>query len=270
VAEGAKTPPALLEPALYRLGRTQAERKEWAEAARQLDRFIAEFPKSRYHRKARFLRAEVALRADDPATAEKAFAALAAEPPADDDPKTFAADVRRERIQCLLALKRWPDVIEAADAFKKEAADDPRSADVDYARGRALQSLAKFDEARAAYQAVIDARKGGDLAARAQLMRGETYFHQKNYREALPEFLKVDILYDAPTWQASALLEAGKVYEQLDQWADAAETYERLRAKFPKDPAAEEARNRLEAARKHTGTGDAPAVTAPSAPAPLP
>src|SRR6185312_10744863 len=105
-------------------------------------------------------------------------------------------------------------------------------------------------EARAAYQAVIDARKAGDLAARAQLMRGETYFHQKNYHEALREFLKVDILYDAPQWQASALLEAGKVYERLAQWPDAAETYERLRAKFPEDPNAAEAKPLLEAVKR--------------------
>ena len=116
-------------------------------------------------------------------------------------------------------------------------------ADVDYARGRALQGLARFDDARAAYQAVIEARKGGDLAARAQLMIGETYFHQKNYHEAIREFLKVDYLYDAPSWQAAALLEAGKVHERLDQWADAAETYEKLRDKFPKDPSAAEAKS---------------------------
>ncbi len=109
----------------------------------------------------------------------------------------------------------------------------------------------RFEEARAAYQAVIDARKGGDLAARAQLMRGETFFHEKNYREALREFLKVDILYDAPTWQAAALLEAGKVYERLDQWADAAEIYERLCSKFPDDPSAAEAKPLLDVARKH-------------------
>ena len=128
-------------------------------------------------------------------------------------------------------------------------------AEVDYARGRALQQLARFDDARAAYQAVIDARKGGDLAARAQLMIGETYFHQKDYHEAIRQFLKVDILYDAPPWQAAALLEAGKAYEQLDQWADAAETYERLRTKFPDDPSAAEAKTRLDAARKHLGGG---------------
>ena len=59
-------------------------------------------------------------------------------------------------------------------------------------------------------------------------MRGETYFHQDQFHEALRDFLRVDILHDAPRWQAAALLEAGKVYERLDQWADAAETYERL------------------------------------------
>ena len=64
-------------------------------------------------------------------------------------------------------------------------------------------------------------------------MRGETYFHQDQFHEALRDFLKVDILHDAPRWQAAALLEAGKVYERLDQWADAAETYERLLSKFP-------------------------------------
>jgi TolA-binding protein len=82
-------------------------------------------------------------------------------------------------------------------------------------------------------------------------MRGETYFHQEKYREAIREFLKADILYDAPSWQAAALLEAGKVYERLSQWSDAAETYERLRGKFPKDARATEAAALLAGVRKH-------------------
>lgn len=141
-------------------------------------------------------------------------------------------------------------MIEAADALKKDSANDPLIGEVDYSKGRALQSLGKFDEARAAYDAVIEANKGSELAARSQLMRGETYFHQKAYRKALPEFLKVDILYDAPQWQAAALLEAGKVHEELAQWADAAETYERLCAKFPDDPNAKQAKTKLEVVRK--------------------
>jgi cellulose synthase operon protein C len=110
--------------------------------------------------------------------------------------------------------------------------------------------LGRLEDARTAFQAVIKARRGGELAAQAQLMRGETYFHEDRLREALREFLQVDILYNAPRWQAAALLEAGKVYERLDQWADAAEMYDRLVARFPEDPDAATARTRGESARK--------------------
>ncbi|MGC8639750.1 MAG: tetratricopeptide repeat protein, partial [Isosphaeraceae bacterium] len=119
--------------------------------------------------------------------------------------------------------------------------------------------LGRPDDARAALHKVIDARKGGDLAAQAHLMRGETYFHQDRLREALSEFLKVDILYDVPRWQAAALLEAGKVYERLGQWGDAVHTYEELRAR-PDDPntaqAKAEAKKRLESARQHMSAGN--------------
>ena len=77
-------------------------------------------------------------------------------------------------------------------------------------------------------------------------MRGETFFHQKNYREALREYLMVDVTYDAPPWQAAALLEAGKVHERLAQWTDAAEMYERVLSKFPKTPTAGDASRRLQ------------------------
>jgi TolA-binding protein len=266
VAEGSKATPRLIESALYRLGRTQVEQEDWPAATKTLDRLITEYPDGPYRREARFLRAEVALKDNDPRTAEEGFAALEAEPPSSSDPEGFVSAVRRRRIQALVALKRWKDVLTAAEAFRSEAPDDPGMAEVDYARGRALQSMAppEFDKAREAYSAVISARKGGDLAARAQFMRGETYFLQKNYREALRELLKADILYDAPPWQAAALLEAGKVYEQLDQWADAAESYERLRSKFPDDPSATEARARLETARKRAANQSSRSADAPS------
>ena len=153
-------------------------------------------------------------------------------------------------MQCLVALERWKDALAEARAWTPEGPDDPQAAEVAYARGRACQGLAQFDEARAAFREAVGARPGSELAARAQLMIGETYFHQKDYGEAIRELLKVDVLYDAPTWQAASILEAGKVYEQLARWADAAETYERLRSKFPDDPSAAEALRRLDAVRK--------------------
>ena len=262
VSEGTKASPRLVQSALYRLGRTQAEKKDWPGASKTLDRLLAEFPDSTFRREARLLRAEVALEAGDAPAADSALAALTAEPADPNDPPAFALAVRRRRVQSLLALKKWKDVLEAADALKADAPADPRMAEIEFARGRALQQMARFDDARASYAAVIEARKGGELVARAQFMIGETYFHQKDYHEAILQLLRVDILYDAPAWQAAALLEAGKAHEQLAQWADAAETYKRLREKFPDDPNAAEAKTRLDAVQPHLvkpagGSGEA-------------
>ena len=246
-AENSKASPRLIQAGLYRLGRTFGEKKDWESAAKALDRLLDQYKDSTLRREAGLLRGEIALEQGNPSQADAIFKALADEPPLPADPPGFALALRRRRIQSLLGLKKWNDVIDAAEAFKTEAPKDPLVSEADYAKGRALQQMARWDEARAAYQAVIKGRKGGDLVARAQLMIGETYFHQKDYHEAIRQFLMVHILYDAPTWQAAALLETGKAYEQLAQWADAAESYQRMQIDFPGDPSTTEAKSRLDA-----------------------
>jgi TolA-binding protein len=239
----------LLPAVLYRLGRTHVELKDWTAAIATLDRLLTDFPENSYRREARYLRAESALQAGDGAGALSGFSALLGEAPAATDPKGWSSTIRVKRIQSWIATKKWKEALEGAQAMKTELTDgDPLLADVDFASGQALVGLARLDEARAAFQRVIDSSGKGDLAARALLMRGEAYFHQEKLHEALRDFLKVDILYDAPRWQAAALLEAGKVYERLDQWADAAETYERLLARFPNEAPATEAKPRQAAA----------------------
>ncbi len=249
VGEGTKASHRLIPSSLYRLGRSQAEKGDWQAAGKTLDRLINQYSESPFRREAKLLRAEVSLEAGDFKSADESLAALQSDPADPADPKGFSLAVRRRRVQSLFALKKWKEVVEAAEALSLDAPGDPLLAEVEFHRGRALMSLARYDDARAAFSTVIEARKGGDLVARAQLMIGETYFHQKDYHEAVRQFLKVDILYDAPSWQATALLETGKAYEQLAQWADAAETYERLRSKFPDDPNAAEAKTRLNAAK---------------------
>jgi TolA-binding protein len=252
IAPGAKADPLIVQSALYRLGRTCVARRDWPGAARMFDRLVAEFPDGTFRQEARFWKAEVAFQSNDAKTAEAEFAALAAEPPPEGAAENleWIQTARLRRVQSLILLERWKDALAQADALKAVAPQHRQMAEIDYARGRALQGLAEFDTARAAYLTVVDARKGGDLAARAQFMIGETYFHQKNYSQALRELLKVDVLYKAPTWQAAALLEAGKVYERLAQWTDAAEIYRKLRDKFPNDPNTAEATRRLDEVQK--------------------
>ncbi len=241
---------------LYRLGRTQFELGDCGAAERTLDRLIKEHPSSPRIREARFLRAESALRQDQAELAEPIFAALESEPPSSADPDGFGWLVRARHVQSLVGAKQWSEALTRAESLKKELpGTDPNVAELDFARGRTLLGLGRPDEAREAFQAVISGREGSDLAAQAQLLRGETFFHQERFHEARTEFLKVDILYDSPRWQAAALLEAGKVDERLGQWSDAVETYQRLCTRFPKDPRVGQATARLVEARKHALSG---------------
>jgi len=256
-------PDRLLPGVLYRLGRTQIELADWPAALATLDRLIAEFPEADHLREAQFLRAEAALRLDKFAEAESALDALIAGEPSPSDPPNLVQVARERRVQVLLGLNRWNDALEAADRLKADIANAAARDPVEFARGRALLGLGRPEEARAAFQAVIDSRKSGDLAAQAQLMLGETYFHEDRLREALREFLKVDILYDAPRRQAAALLEAGKVYERMDQWAEAIETYDRLTNRFPDDPLAADANDRRAAAVARRGGVEKPANPEP-------
>ncbi|WP_435011286.1 tetratricopeptide repeat protein [Tundrisphaera lichenicola] len=253
-AEGAESRPTLTPPALILRGRAQAEKADWAGASSTFARLIAADSDGTYRREARFWKAEVAFKSGDAGAAEPEFAALAAEAPAESDFPGLASTARARQVQCLAQLGRWQDTLAAADAFQAAGSSDPLAPEVEYARGRACQGLARFDEARQAFDKVLAARKGTDLAARAQLMRGETYFHQNMYRDALREFYRVILQYNAPEWQSAALLEAGKVHEKLDQWKEAAESYENLiKARYPNDRNVEEATRRLEAARRRAG-----------------
>jgi TolA-binding protein len=241
----------LLPSVLYRLGRTQVEINDWTAAVATLDRLLTEFPESPYRREALYLRAESAFQTGDAADAESRFSAFLKEPSSTSDAKGLIHGVRLKRIHCWIVLKRWKDALEGATALKSGLpANDPAAAELNFATGQALLGLGRLAEARTAFQTVVDAHPGAEMEARALLMCGETHFHQEHFQEALRIFLKVDILYDAPRWQAASLLEAGKVYERLDQWADAAETYERLLTRFPKEPAADEARDRRTAASR--------------------
>jgi TolA-binding protein len=245
-AAGSTADPVLIQSALFRAGRTEFDQRKWAEAMAHFARLATDYPDGPLHAKARFWLAETAFQSGDSTKAEAEFASLLADPkPADSDGWWPTAQLRH--LQSLVLLERWDDALKEASALKAELPNSPQMPEIDYALGRSYQGTARFDDARASYQAVISARKGAELAARAQLMRGETFFHQKNYPEALKEFFKVDLYYNAPKWQSTALLEAGKVYEQMNQPDKAISVYDDLLKRFPAEPAAEEGGKRVEA-----------------------
>ena len=235
------------ESAIYRLARTELDQKKWESSRELWARLRTDYPNSPLAPESSFWLSEIAIRTDRPEEAIRILDDLLKSMPNADRP-VWATTAQLRRVQALTSLKKWDDITKLVENLLKDAEFSKNlefSGEVLYARGRAYQGLARFDDSRKSFQAVIDAKPPGELAAKAQFMRGETYFHEKNYREALREFLKVDILHDSSVWQAAALLEGGKVYEQLNQPADAADLYNRLVERFPNEPAAIEAKTRL-------------------------
>ncbi|TXT22788.1 MAG: hypothetical protein FD138_3367 [Planctomycetota bacterium] len=160
------------------------------------------------------------------------------------------------RVFVLLAEIQWQkksyaEVLATVTDFRAWDAKNRFLYQAEEVLGRAYKSQGKFDEARAVFKQAIDDPNGArtETAAKAQLMIAETYFIQKNFKAALENYLKVDIIYDFPEWQAPALFQAGACDEELGDWAQVVRDYDSLITKFPKSEWAEKAKPRLEAAK---------------------
>jgi len=82
--------------------------------------------------------------------------------------------------------------------------------------------------------------------AEAQFMIGRTLQAQGNYNEALKEYSKVKILYEAyATWVSKALLNSADCYVALGKKGEAQSTLRSLVKKYPDTNAAKEAAKRL-------------------------
>jgi TolA-binding protein len=234
-------PEDLLPGVLYRLGRAHIELAAWSDAKASFERLDREFPEGPLRREAEFWIAEADRQQGDPKAAAVRLARLVAEP---GEREPWIATAWLRLAQCQGELKRWKDLLSTTEQLRERFPRYELMNVAEYHSGRALQNLGRFDEAREAYRRAIGGH-GDETAAQSQFMIGETYFHQKRYQEALREFLKVEILYAFPRWQADALLEAGKCHENLQENSRAVETYNRILEKYPNTPAAERASERL-------------------------
>jgi cellulose synthase operon protein C len=205
---------------------------------------LREFPESRLRREAEFWTAEADRQQGQTKMAIARLSKLIAEPVA---PEPWLGTAYLRLAQAHGEQKQWKELLVTTEQLHKQFPKYELMNVADYHAGRALQNLARFDEAREAYRRGI-AGRSDENAAQCQFMIGETFFHQKRFQEALREFLKVEILYAFPQWQAGALLEAGKCHESLQEWSRAAETYNRVLEKYPKTMHVEEAAARRAAA----------------------
>jgi TolA-binding protein len=251
----ARTDPKIREHTMYLVGQIAVAQHAWPRVQQAFEKLIHEFPQSATRRTADYWIAEALYRQGDYAAAGERFDRLAQE--TEKLHESWMAMIPLRRAQVLAQRKQWAEAQAICAKIETDYPAFPQQYEADYVIGRCLAAQADFDGARQAYQKVIRAPAGAktETAALAQWMIGESYFHQKNYDAALRAYLQVEILYAYPTWQAGALLQAGKCHELLGEWKEAVELYQRLLSVYPQTPFTEEAQRRAKAAQSRVPNG---------------
>jgi TolA-binding protein len=240
----------VLAHALFLEGRVAAAQEKWDAVPAPLEWLLKEFPQGDLRPAAEYYVAEALYQRGRYEDAARRFGELAPRLAGQKDPWVPMVPLRQA--QSLAHLQRWAEGQRIAEGIAAAHPDFEAQYEVDYVLGRCLAGQALFQEARAAYQRVFRSTAGAktETAAMAQWMIGETYFHQKDYSGALKEYLRVEILYAYPKWQAAALLQAGKCCEQLGHWSLAAKHFERVVNEFGNTEFKAEAEKRLRTAQR--------------------
>ena len=96
-------------------------------------------------------------------------------------------------VECKFNDKQYDDVEKTIQELRSKHPKFPELYQADEILGRSYISRARFDDARAAFQRVIDHPQGSrtETAANSQFLIAETYLIQKQHREALLAYFKV-------------------------------------------------------------------------------
>ena len=252
--QNSSVPPEIVARALYLLGHMAIRREAWAEAEPPMQRLIAEFPDSPLSMAANFWTAEATFRRGEMERAAELFGALADRSRGHEP--SWLAMVSLRQGQVLAHQRRWTEALEMARRIETEHPKFAQRYEADYLIGRCLAARGELDDARAAYLKVVRSIEGGktETAAMAQWMIGETFMHQKKFERARREYLRGEILYAYPQWQARSLLQAGKCYELEGQWKQAIELYVQLAKKYPDSSSTEEAQRRMRVAQQRSAS----------------
>ena len=240
----------LLHSAIYLRGQIHLAKEDWSAARADFERLMSSKAPGSLRTSAAYWNAEATYRAKDYAEAETLFGNLN-RTQLNESVVPVAA---LRHAQSLAQQNKWNEAYATVKDILTEYPDFEQQYEVDYLLGRCLASHGEFEDARAAYLRVTASPMGGktETAAMAQWMIGESYFHQKRYDDAIREYLRLEILYAYPRWQAGALLQAGKCHELLGQRIAASELYLRLITNYPNTEFTEEASKRHRVALQAT------------------
>ena len=240
--------------ALFQLIKVATEARDWPAVTKAATRSLEAFPAGTYRSDAEFALADAAFETGDYAAAAPRLDALRplASAGANEMAPAWLPRVWVMLAECRFQQKDYAALTALAAEFRKVLPKSPLHYQVDAVVARSLKAQAKFPEARAAFEQVIEDPNGRltETAARAQFELAETYLLEKNHSAAIKQYLKVAIRYNYPKWQGVALYQVAACHEALQEWKDAVRTYEELINTFADHELTGKAKEKLEAARK--------------------
>lgn len=237
---------SLIAHVYYLQAMVAVQQENWAEVKQRCQKLCSEYPDHSLRWNAEYWQAEAQYRSGEFLSAVVAMRSVTERTAGRLEPWVAMAHLRLA--QSLGQRGQWDEALQTAENAKRRFVEFRQAFELDYLIGRALAQDARFDEARAAYQKVIDSPIGQntETAAMAQWMIGETYFHQEQYSLAAQAYHRTETLYRFPQWQAAALLQAGKCYEHLSQESDAISVYRQLIRDYTGQPLAKQGQQRLD------------------------
>ncbi len=228
VANGALTiPMALAAPLSYRLGVCEFELGRYSESAAALSGFAERFASSPLIASASYFCGEALYRLGRIDDAAQHFRVVVDDYSSDEG---CAAALLRLG-DCATSKQEWMRAERLFSEYLERFGERAQWYQAQFGMGWARENSGRYEEAVAAYGALIE-RHQGPTAARAQFQIGECLFAQKRHVEALSEFLKVDILYGYPEWSSAALYEAGRCFELLSNPSKAGEQFRQVVEKY--------------------------------------
>lgn len=229
---------------LYQLGKIAIREGNWPDAKTNMCRLVDEYPNSSVTCHAEYWLAESSYQTSDFETANTYFESVVNQNSQPDN-RRFRSLLRVAQIKT--NQKRWNLVELIYDRANEEFANHSELYQFDYLMGRRSMDQGKFERARAYFSQVVEIPDAGsiELAAMAQWMIGETYFHQEDYKQAIEAYFLVERQHAFTQWQSAALFQAAKCYEHLDQIKPASKLYQHVIQIEPESDYAIQARKRL-------------------------
>jgi TolA-binding protein len=238
--------------AQYLWATTLAGQGRWAEAEVLFRELARQTSPGEYHGPALFGLAESCYQQSKWDEAEAAFQeylrfADSAGSHLEGETAVWPVRARLRIVQIFSAQEKWEEVVAAAQRFLPHCGQSAECAETAWLAGQARYRQGKLNEARQFLSQTVTMaeRLRLDWAAQAQLLLAETYYLQGDYRSALREYLRLEILFPKSQWVPGAVLQVARCYDRLGRREEAIRQCQRLLETWPDSPFANQARECL-------------------------